>query len=542
MISWAHGYHSETAYTCGFYREMAPNWLDFAVLCHGHNPPRADEGVPFQYLELGSGMGLTLCLLAAAYPEGQFTGVDFHPDHIAHSQWLAGELGLDNVRFLEADFISLRADGAPLAHPTGLTAGYQYVAAHGIATWVTAPVQDALFAVASSALVPGGVFYCSYNTFPGWLGLTLFQCLSQLERDRGEPTDARGAYDRTLRTLGALLGSEESPSILARNFPSLRQDLRSIEKSSVHYLTGEYANEGWAPVFVSDMHKRCRAHKLRYVSTATYPELFEELLSESLHSAVQSERDPLIRQQVIDFATSKGFRRDIFVRGFRGLTLPQRDRRFSRFRFCLQEAPGVGSYSFVTSFGEVTGDRSAYSQVEALLAEGPLPLERLLQECAQPLPILVKICAMLIHGGRLGLDRGEPGIKSRERCHLVNARLIGLALEGSPYSFLVAPHAGSALPFTPTDALAHKALADGLQGEMLTACVLMGLNSIGAQLLDSENKPITNSVGQTEAVQALIERYRQVRLPALRSLGALEAPVPQITTPLQGDNRSGRRR
>ena len=57
-MTWDHGYFSSTSYTAGFYRELAPAWLDFAALLKGHQPPRSHEGEPFTYLELGSGMGL----------------------------------------------------------------------------------------------------------------------------------------------------------------------------------------------------------------------------------------------------------------------------------------------------------------------------------------------------------------------------------------------------------------------------------------------------------------------------------------------------
>ena len=91
-MTWQHGYHTDSPYTCGYYRELAPAWLDFASLLQGQLPPRSRQGEPFSYLELGSGMGLGLCLLAATHPEGKFTGIDFKPDHILHSRRLARDL------------------------------------------------------------------------------------------------------------------------------------------------------------------------------------------------------------------------------------------------------------------------------------------------------------------------------------------------------------------------------------------------------------------------------------------------------------------
>ncbi|MFM7676098.1 MAG: hypothetical protein ACKO5F_11065, partial [Synechococcus sp.] len=86
--TWGHGYFEDCRYTCGFYRETAPNWLDFCAIVRGIRPPR-EVGANFHYLELGSGMGYNLCLLATAYPEGSFVGIDFNADQIAHSKDLA---------------------------------------------------------------------------------------------------------------------------------------------------------------------------------------------------------------------------------------------------------------------------------------------------------------------------------------------------------------------------------------------------------------------------------------------------------------------
>lgn len=131
-MNWEHGYFTGVPYTANFFREVAPIWLDFAALLRGYPSPRTHEGTSFSYLELGSGMGLGLCLLAAAYPEASFMGIDFMPEHIAHSRNLARRLELANVRFLEADLLDLAADPSPL-HRIGLApASCHYVVAHGL--------------------------------------------------------------------------------------------------------------------------------------------------------------------------------------------------------------------------------------------------------------------------------------------------------------------------------------------------------------------------------------------------------------------------
>ena len=106
MSDWSHGYNVSMGYSYGFYREMAPDWLDFCAWIGGFEPPRR-AGRPLRYLELGCGQGFGLCLLAAANSGAEFLGVDFQPEHIEHATGLAEAAGLTNVRFVRADFLDL---------------------------------------------------------------------------------------------------------------------------------------------------------------------------------------------------------------------------------------------------------------------------------------------------------------------------------------------------------------------------------------------------------------------------------------------------
>ena len=74
----AHGYNISTAYTSYFFREMAPDWLDFCSRANGFDAQR--RGPSYRYLDLGCGQGFHLCVLAAANPEAQFVGIDFQPE------------------------------------------------------------------------------------------------------------------------------------------------------------------------------------------------------------------------------------------------------------------------------------------------------------------------------------------------------------------------------------------------------------------------------------------------------------------------------
>jgi SAM-dependent methyltransferase len=530
-MGWDHGYYSHSTYTSGFFRELAPSWLDFAALIKGHCPPREEEGHAFRYLELGSGMGFGLCGLAALYPEGTFVGIDFNPNHISHAEGLSRRLALPNVRFLEADFLALAEDLSPLGPGPGFGGGFHYVAAHGIATWVRDTVQQALFAVASAALRPAGLFYCSYNTQPGWLGRTTFQQLYALERGRSDPADPKAPLRRAISGLRSLLGTPDQPTALRHAIPQLDTDLAGLDPEQFDYLCGEFANEGWQPLYVADLHRRCMAHKLHPLGTATLPEAFDQLLAPSIQGPIFAEANPLIRQTMIDLATNKSFRRDVFVKGLDPLTLQDAEGRIGALGLRplhLPSPPAEGhpSFSFGTSFGQVQGDPAVYGPIVERLAAGGCTVVELQEHSGQSTGELLMVLSLFLNAGWIGFDRSRQAgagkvITQGQRC---NGVLMELIAGGRPYASLLLPKVGTALAVTLVDVLIHKALAEGLEGSMLSTCVLMGMDQLGVHLLGSDKRPISDPEAQLSRLEALIVDFREQRLPVLQGLGGLPKP------------------
>ncbi|QPN63004.1 class I SAM-dependent methyltransferase [Synechococcus sp. CBW1004] len=522
-VGWDHGYSSRDTYTAHFHSEMAPNWLDFAALVKGHAPPRRREGASFRYLELGCGMGFGLCLLAALYPEGRFLGVDFHPDHIAHGRRLAETLGLENLRFQEADFVDLQADPSPLGFERGETGPYHYVAAHGIATWVVEPVQQALLAVASAALLPGGLFYNSYKTLPGWLPLTAFQQLVRLELQRGEPALPGEAFRRATATLASLLGEEGQATPLRNLLPTLSTELDDLRLDNVPYLLGEYDNAGWQPLYVAEMHQRCAAHKLRPVATANLPELFEELLPEPLRSQVNGEPNGLIRQTLIDLACARRFRRDLFARGSVRLSPDAWRRRLSGLRLRRRETPSRQDWRFRTSFGELSVPPAICEAMEAALAPGPRSLAELAEAIGQPPVEALRLAALLLHEERLGLDRGEAGAQAQAGCERANARLLQRMAEGWGYGSLAAPAVGSGVDCSLVEALCCQAPGQGPLGATEERWLLERLRELGARSASTANNDVKPVYALDEKTLYVVTAFQRDRLPFLQALGVVLA-------------------
>lgn len=486
--TWSHGYFPSALYTTGFYRELAPNWLDFAALLKGHRPLRR-EGEPFTYLELGSGMGLHLCLLAAVYPEGHFVGVDFHMDHIAHSIQLQAGLGLTNLSFLQADFLDLEGS-LPESLPPG---SFTYVASHGVLSWVTTPVRKALFALSARLCAVGGLVYCSYNTLPGWQAAAIYQHLAERERRHHHPVDAQTAYKRARESLSSLLTLDGThPTNLAAQHPGLQTVLGNAKTADPHYLLHEYANEGWEPFWVDDVHEAAAALQLRFLGSATLPDLFPSLLPPSLQAVIAEERSISGQELLTDLAANKAFRRDLFVCGFRPLANRELLAAVGALKVRRLRTVARDPASFTTSFGELLGDANACLAFEARLKDGPSTIVELDAISSAGLYNTAMLVALLMHRGDLALDRSC--FVDQTPALLATRALLGMVAAGAPYRFLPSPSIGSGLDVDLPQALLLRQELEGSSIADRSKALLSDLETLQQQLLPREGEPDDQAV------------------------------------------------
>lgn len=297
-MNWKHGYYADSGYTFGYYAETSPLRLAWSALVQGQQTPTSG----FRYLDAGCGQGLSLILMAAAHPESEFVGIDFLPEHIAHATELARSCGLSNVRFLEGDFIELALDPSNLGQ-------FDYAVCHGITTWIAPAVKESLFSLIGKVLRPGGLFYNSYNTFPGWLSAVPFQHLVLLEqRSKTGALALRSARESMDRL-------KDGGKALFATLPGLPARLKSMETQDPAYLVQEYNNQFWQPVFVTEMMDRMAAVKLSYLGTATLPEAFESSYLPEVRELLAAQPTHELREQLRDYASNQSFRRDLYVKG-----------------------------------------------------------------------------------------------------------------------------------------------------------------------------------------------------------------------------------
>lgn len=288
------GYVADTLYPSNFHQAIQPAWLDAVLALRGVVPPRT-EGAPFTYVDLGCGDALGLILTAASHPQARFIGVDVIPDHIARGQAAVDQIGLTNITLRCSSFSDQMAVADGCA---------DYVAAHGVLTWVSADNRDHLIDLAAKWLRPGGAFTLSYNTLPGWAERTPFQALVRATAAgmAGTSTERFKAACAHLRPLGLV-----NPAVWA--------DIDIERRASDTYFAHEYLHDHWSPLWSGDVITALAARDFAYVGLAGAERLRDDLCLTPEWRAILAQCLSVPEREIAaDILTHCWFRSDVYVK------------------------------------------------------------------------------------------------------------------------------------------------------------------------------------------------------------------------------------
>ena len=461
MSDWSHGYNVSMGYSYGFYREMAPDWLDFCAWIGGFEPPRR-AGRPLRYLELGCGQGFGLCLLAAANSGAEFLGVDFQPEHIEHATGLAEAAGLTNVRFVRADFLDLAAEW-PADFGT-----FDYVTMHGIISYLSPPLISAVIQCLSHSVAEGGLVYVSYNAQPGCLSTVPLQHIARRIKEI-ENADGAAPAEEAIALIDGLAAAEAP---VFQVMPALTPRVEALKTRDRNYLVHEYLSENWNLFWHSDVARQLRAAPLDFVGSATLADnLVMEFLPQPLREPILEQPATHVRQDLQDFVINQSFRRDIFCRGAR-----PRSGGASRDAMPVHAAatvlPGC-PLTFDTAFGQIEWAPEVFANIVQAVSDGPKTLGELFRLPRATQWMSRHVLLLAFHANLLAIEAASPGDPATaQRFNAVTARGV---CGGAPYDHLAAARLGSGVRATQTEMLLLDAwlesggsasvsdLADGLE-------------------------------------------------------------------------------
>jgi SAM-dependent methyltransferase len=449
-------------------------------------------------------------MMAAAHPDSEFVGLDFLPEHIAHARDLAARCGLTNVTFIEGDFIALEEHPEPLGN-------FDYAICHGITTWIAPAVKRSLFSLIGKVLNPGGIFYNSYNTFPGWLPTVPFQHLVLLEQRSKTGAlalkAARGHMEQLTENSTGMFGA----------LPGLQTRLKSMDTQDPAYLVQEYNNNFWQPVFVSQMMDDLAAVKMTYLGTATLAEAYDAVLAPKVRELLAAQTVPVIREQLRDYAINQSFRRDLYVKGQRRPWQNEQEELIRNFRVAANPTsarPQDGN-SFAIRSGtiELNGDAHFYNQILSHLdkAENGLTVGQLVN-MANPdqRSGIVSGVSMLLHGGWiLPHQTCANGAASG-----VNKAIGEAVALGAPYRYISAPACGGALPLGDAEWFVVLAAMAG-KPESEWCDILDSTMTKTRRAMSKDGKPVIDEKEKRALQMKVVDDVKTIKLPLLRRMGAL---------------------
>jgi SAM-dependent methyltransferase len=206
-------------------------------------------------LELGCGDGGNLLSLATALPDASLVGVDLSEVHITRGNALIAETGLTHVRLIQGDLLALSPD----------LGTFDYILAHGVYSWVPAPVRDALLAAISKHLAPNGVALVSYNTYPGQHDLEPLRGLMRLHTAQLADPQAKVRQARAIaRTWCEHMAQHEGDTRGA----VAKRLLDLLERTSDQMIRHDWLAEHETPILFEDFVAHARRFELDYLDNA----------------------------------------------------------------------------------------------------------------------------------------------------------------------------------------------------------------------------------------------------------------------------------
>ena len=433
---WTDGYVTDIGYTHGYYPQLNPARLQLALAAVGLDSPLVATAC-----ELGFGQGLSINLHAAAAPVAWF-GNDFNTAQAAHAQALATAAG-STARLEPASFADfcVRED----------LPQFDFIALHGVWSWVSAANRDIIRDFVASHLKLGGVLYISYNTQPGWSAFMPLRDL--LLRHFEMPANAgRSSSERIEAALAFASGLFAADPVYCQANPFMQERLESLKKRSPQYLAHEYFNRNWHVQSFADMADIWSEIGLQFACSADLRDYLDLAnLSEQQRQFCDAVEDRHLRQSVRDFMVNQQYRSDYWVRGAQVLEpLPQQT-VLALQRVVLLTAPAQIPMTLKTVATEITLNAHIYGPIIAVLSD--LQAHSLGQIAAQvasrniSLQQVLDSVMMLIGSGHVAPAQDSDKLVSALPASVaLNHHLLARAAQHEEIGHLASPVIGGGVP------------------------------------------------------------------------------------------------
>lgn len=509
-MSWSNGYFTDLAYTHGYYPELNPATLRLACLCHG---VEALAGQAPTYLELGFGQGVSINIHAAG-SEGAYWGTDFNPAQTAAARRLAAASGAD-VRLFDDSF-------AELAGRTDLP-DFDVIALHGIWSWVSDANRTVIKEILRRKLKPGGIVYVSYNCLPGWAPIIPIRQLMSLYGQHGGG-GMSGPFAMIDGTVNFARDVATAGSLYFRDNPLAGHHLDRMAKQDRNYLAHEYLNADWHLENFFDMARSLDDAKLTFLGSARVLDGLDTIqLDEDGRNLVARFDHPLMRETIRDHLVNRRFRADIFVKGARKLTGPERREAWLAQAFVLTKPSIDIPKRIQCARGEVELPADRYDPVIEALSDEACQTRTVADLLQHPKLFgrdhrdLIDVLTVLFGAG-LAAPAQEGSERVSQRCAALNDYVLSNARSSVDVQHLVSPITGGGVMVPHLTQLFILAFREGTSdAAALADYVWRFLDGLGERLVRNGNRIETRdeTLRELEGAATKFVRFDQPHLKSL---------------------------
>jgi hypothetical protein len=366
-------------------------------------------------------------------------------------------------------------------------------------------------------LRPGGLACIGYNVATGWAPITPVGHLLRLLTE-GHPA-ARGDVGAAIGLLEKL--RDGGAEYLKRN-PAAAAAVGSLSRSSRAYVTHHYMAENWRPQMFPQVADDMVRARCAYIASANLTDNFPVTsVPGALIPMLNEAAEPRLREAIRDFASAKGFRRDLFGRGPEPLHASEQRSLLCDTLFAGLGTRPEGAVPIPCSLGVAQGPADLYQPLLAALEKGPMPWGQAL--AASPLSARrftesIEAVGMLMAGGYI--HPAWPAASAA--AGRLNAEIVRLSRAGEVLNCLSAPALGAGMVAQAAEVLAYGALLDGVPADATSLALALKatLRQSGRAIAQGSSGAAPTAWADTtaEPEAGLARSLLASRLPALQRL------------------------
>lgn len=290
--------YDETPYESYAFPLTAPGHLRAVAALYGLKAPAVEKA---RVLELGCAAGGNLLPFAAAHPGAQATGVDLSAQQIESGQAIIKAMGLKNIDLRAMSITDITKDFGQ----------FDYIIVHGVFSWVPPAVRDAILRVCRENLAPDGIAYVSYNTYPGWKASDVVRDAMILNSH-----GAQTPQDRLARAKDMLSMLQNGLSAGNPLRSALQHAASQLRRHSDYYLVHEYLEAVNSPCYFLEFAAAAQQAGLAYLTDAEPQSCMASNYGNNvavMHNALSADAPREMREQYLDFAVGRQFRKSLLV-------------------------------------------------------------------------------------------------------------------------------------------------------------------------------------------------------------------------------------